>query len=60
MFDFFYLKMFQKERAQEVMEKLLRDEFIYQLKQDNSLTIQSLSGQQIVSKAITMDRKRGS
>lgn len=60
MFDFLNLKTFHKERSQEVMEKLLRDEFIYQLKQDNSLTIMSVSGQCIVSKAITMDRKRDS
>ena len=66
MFDFLNLTIFQKERAEEALKKLLRDEFIYLLKQDNRLTIHPLSGlrspsgQHIISKAVTMDRKRGS
>ena len=59
-FDFINTKMFHKERAQDVMTKLLRDEFIYQLKQDSTLSIVSASGEKIVSTAITMDRKRNS
>lgn len=59
-FDFINTKMFHKERAQEVMTKLLRDEFIYQLKQNSTLSIVSASGEKIVSTAITMDRKRNS
>ncbi len=60
MFNFFNLKMYKKETAQQVMEKLLRDEFIYQLKQDSYLTIHSASGQTIISHAVTMDTKRNS
>jgi len=60
LFDFLNLKAFHKERAQEVMEKLLKDEFIYQLKQDNTLTIQSSSGENIVTNAVTMDKKHNS
>lgn len=60
LFDFLNLKTFHKERAQEVMEKLLKDEFIYQLKQDNTLTIQSRAGENIVTNAVTMDKKRNS
>lgn len=60
MFDFLNLKMFNKESAEEVLEKMLRDEFIYQLKQDNFLTIHSASGQRIISHAITLDTKRNS
>ncbi len=52
--------MFNKETAQEVFEKLLRDEFIYQLKQDSRLTIETASGVSILSTAVTMDRKRNS
>lgn len=59
-FDFLDTRMFHRERAQDVMEKLLRDEFIYQLKQDSTLSIQTTSGMSIVSTAITMDRKRNS
>lgn len=60
MFNFFNLKIFNKESAQQVMEKLLRDEFIYQLKCDSNLTIHSNSGQVIISHAVTMDTKRNS
>ncbi|MCW8929530.1 MAG: PilZ domain-containing protein [Gammaproteobacteria bacterium] len=59
-FDFVNTKIFHKERAQEVMKKLLRDEFIYQLKQDSTLTIESVSGVKINSTAITLDTKRNS
>ncbi len=59
-FDFFNTRIFHKERAQDSLEKLLRDEFIYQLKQDSTLTIESVSGKKIVSSAITMDKKRNS
>ncbi|MCK5648162.1 MAG: PilZ domain-containing protein [Gammaproteobacteria bacterium] len=59
-FDFLDTRMFHRERAQDVMEKLLRDEFIYQLKQNSTLTIQSASAKNIVSTAITMDRQRNS
>ena len=52
--------MFNKESAEEVLEKLMRDEFIYQLKQDSYLTIYSSSGQSIVSHAVTLDTKRNS
>ncbi len=60
LFDFINTKMFHKERAQEVMSKLLRDEFIYQLKQNSTLCIESVSGIKITSTAITMDKKRNS
>lgn len=60
LFDFLHLKVFHKERAQAVMEKLLRDEFIYQLKRDNTLTIQSVNDSKIITSAITMDNKRNS
>ena len=59
-FDFLDTKMFHKERAEEVMEKLLRDEFIYQLKQDSTVSIESTLGKKIISTAITMDTKRNS
>lgn len=59
-FNFFTTKTFHKERAREVMEKLLKDEFIYQLKRDSSLLIQSVSGKNIISNAVTMDKKRNS
>lgn len=59
-FDFLTTRIFHKERAEDVMEKLLKDEFIYQLKQDSSLSIQSISGKNIISNAVTMDRKRNS
>lgn len=59
-FDFLNTKTFHKERAQEVMEKLLKDEFVYQLKLDSSLSIQSISGKNIISNAVTMDNKRNS
>ena len=59
-FDFINTNMFHKERAQEVMKKLLRDEFIYQLKQDSTLFIESVLGEKILSTAITMDKKRNS
>lgn len=59
-FDFLNTKMFHKERSQVLLEKLLKDEFIYQLKQDNTLSIESASGCKIISTAITMDRKRNS
>ncbi|MCU7940129.1 MAG: PilZ domain-containing protein [gamma proteobacterium symbiont of Bathyaustriella thionipta] len=59
-FDFLTPKTFHKERAQEVMEKLLKDEFIYQLKQDSSLTVLSPSGKKFISNAVTLDRKRNS
>ncbi len=52
--------MYNKESAQQVMERLLRDEFIYQLKCDSYLSIHSNSGQIIVSHAVTMDTKRNS
>lgn len=59
-FNFINTKMFHKERAQDVMSRLLRDEFIYQLKQDSTLSIESMSGARIVSTAITMDKQRNS
>jgi c-di-GMP-binding flagellar brake protein YcgR len=59
-FDFINTNMFHREHAQDVMVKLLSDEFIYQLKQDSTLTIISASGEQIISSAITMDKKRHS
>ena len=59
-FDFINTNVFHKEHAQEVMEKLLRDEFIYQLKQDSTLSIEPVSGERIVSTAITLDKKRNS
>ena len=59
-FNFLDTRMFHRERAQDVMEKLLRDELIYQLRQDSTLTIKSASGKNIVSTAITMDRKQNS
>lgn len=60
MFDFLKLKMYKKDSAEQVMEKLLRDEFIYQLKRDSYLTIYTSSGQSIISHAITLDTKRNS
>ncbi len=59
-FDFINTKVFHQERAQEVMAKLLQDEFVYQLKQDSTLSIESLSGESRISTAITMDKKRNS
>jgi len=59
-FNFINTKMFHKDRAKEAMEKLLRDEFIYHLKQNSTLSIETASGGTIVSTAITMDRKRNS
>jgi len=59
-FNFLTTRTFHKERAQDVMEKLLNDEFIYQLKQNSLLSIHSLSGRNILSNAVTMDRKRNS
>ncbi len=59
-FDFLNTDVFHKERSKEVLEKLLRDEFIYQLKQDSSLVIESVSGRKISSTAVTMDKKRNS
>lgn len=59
-FDFLNTSVFHKERAQDAMEKMLRDEFIYQLKRDSTLTIELASGKKIVSTAITMDKKRNS
>jgi c-di-GMP-binding flagellar brake protein YcgR len=60
LFDFLNVNVFHKERAEELMEKLLKDEFIYQLKKDNSLTITAPSGQQLATNAVTMDKKRNS
>ncbi len=59
-FDFLNTDIFHKGRSKEVMEKLLRDEFVYQLKQDSTLVIKSVSGRKIISTAITMDKKRNS
>lgn len=60
MFDFLNLNMYKKESAEQVLEKLLREEFIYQLKQDSYLTIHSHSEKMIISHAITLDTKRNS
>ena len=60
MFDFLNLKMYNKDSAEQVMEKLLHEEFVYQLKQDSYLTIHSRSGESIISHAITLDTKRNS
>ena len=59
-FNFFNVKLFNKERADQVMEKLLRDEFIYQLQSDSTLTVCSPGGTSIITRALTMDRKRNS
>ncbi len=59
-FDFLTTRTFHRERAQNVMEKLLKDEFIYQLKDDNTLSIISSVGRNTISTAVTMDRKRNS
>ncbi len=58
--DFLNTKLFHKERAAENLEKLLREEFVYQLKYNNNLTIVSRSGQPIMTQAVTLDKKRGS
>ena len=60
MFEFLNLNMYKKESAEHVMEKLLRDEFIYQLKQDSYLTIHSHLEKMIVSHAVTLDTQRNS
>jgi c-di-GMP-binding flagellar brake protein YcgR len=59
-FKFMTKNMFHQERAEQVLEKLLKDEFIYQLRQDSTLELISAAGEQRVSTAITMDRKRNS
>jgi len=60
MFDFLNLKMYSQDSAEQVLEKMLKDELIYQLKQDSYLTIHCASGQMIHSHAITLDTKRNS
>ncbi len=60
LFDFLNLKLFHKDRATESLEKLLREEFIYQLKEKNCLTIFSSDGVPVLTRAVTLDKKRGS
>ena len=60
LFDFLNLKLFHKDRATESLEKLLREEFIYQLKDKNSLTIFSSDGEPVLTRAVTLDKKHGS
>ena len=52
--------MYKQDSAEQILEKLLYDEFVYQLKQDSYLTIHTNSGQGIVSHAVTLDTKRNS
>ncbi len=60
LFDFLNLKLFHKERATQSLEKLLREEFVYQLKYNNSLTVYSSSEVPVLTRAVTLDKKRGS
>lgn len=60
LFDFLNLKLFHKERVTENLEKLLREELVYQLRANNTLTVYPDSGDSILTKAVTLDKKRGS